>query len=248
MQTTREIRYFEQIDSTNNYLNKLLKEGAAIEKLAIVAGFQSNGRGQAENVWHSLPAQNALLSLGLIPSFLKAAEQFDLSRLVSLSIVDMLSKYLPTEKLQIKWPNDIYFDKRKIAGILISNMLNGNLISCSIVGIGVNINQAEFPAELTNAVSMAMITQKKYAVNVLISELLNLIDSRMAKMSKPEAKNNLSNEYFGRLYQFDQWHQYRIKGMEKQAKILGLSEYGQLILIDRDGEKTVCDLKEVVFL
>ncbi|HZX59878.1 MAG TPA: biotin--[acetyl-CoA-carboxylase] ligase, partial [Mucilaginibacter sp.] len=113
----------------------------------IMADDQHAGRGQQNNRWHSEPGKNLTFSLLLRPSFLSVTRQFDLTRAVSMGIIEALRPFLG-EKLKIKWPNDIYYEDRKMGGILIENTLQSNQIKNSVIGIGLNINQEAFPAEI----------------------------------------------------------------------------------------------------
>ena len=116
--------------------------------------YQYAGKGQGDHQWHSRPGENLLMSLLLFPAFLSASDQFYLSRVASLALIDTL-KTLKLAPL-IKWPNDILVNRRKLAGILIENGITGNKLSHSIIGIGMNLNQTEFPDFPLKATSVAL--------------------------------------------------------------------------------------------
>lgn len=115
---------------------------------------QSRGRGQRGNSWSSSAGANLTFSVVLCPGFLETAQQFYLSKAVSLAVCDTVESF--GVRPQVKWPNDIYIDGRKVAGILIENDLAGNFLSRSVVGIGINVNQTEFDPALPNPTSLAV--------------------------------------------------------------------------------------------
>lgn len=119
----------------------------------MVASFQSDGRGRRENEWQSNPGEN------LLCSFLVSDFDIDLlPRLnfaASISIVQCLEKF-GVKNTSIKWPNDVYVGDRKIAGILIENVLVKNIVKHSVVGIGLNINQTEFNQLEATSLKIAM--------------------------------------------------------------------------------------------
>ena len=127
--------HLSEIDSTNNYALNLLSKSTPAEGTTISADFQTHGRGQYGRDWLSESTKNLLSSIILYPDFLPANEQFSLSKAVSLAVRNCINSFLPSKEIRIKWPNDIYCDDKKIAGILIQNLLTGNKINVSVIGI-----------------------------------------------------------------------------------------------------------------
>jgi len=115
----RKIVRLEETESTNSYLKGLLKTEHLEEGSVVVADFQTAGRGQMGNSWYSGKGDNLLFSLLIYPIEIPANEQFIISRTISLAIKNTLDQF--TDDIRIKWPNDIYWKDRKIAGILIEN-------------------------------------------------------------------------------------------------------------------------------
>ena len=153
------IQQFDSLESTNKYC-ELLNLGETEEFTVIVAKEQTAGIGQRGNHWAAAPGQNLTFSVVLRPAFLPAADQYALTKAVSLAIVDTLAPLLPqrAEEVRIKWPNDIYVDDRKICGILINNHLQQERIAATVVGIGLNVNQRTFPDWVPNPTSLALLT------------------------------------------------------------------------------------------
>ena len=143
------ITWLDVTDSTNNRAQDGIP--TAEDRSVWAALFQTQGRGQRGNTWKASKGENLTFSILLKPSFILAQDQFIISAIVTLGI----HKYLQNKGIEsrIKWPNDIYAADRKICGILIENGISGNLLSTSICGIGLNINQREFPKDLPNPTS-----------------------------------------------------------------------------------------------
>ena len=133
------IKFHKELTSTNDQAFMLLKTINPVEGTVIYADFQKAGRGQKDNKWESEKGKNLLLSIILYPTSIRPEDQFYLSMAVSLGICDFIDSFFPGSK--IKWPNDIYINDDKIAGILIENSVMGETIESTIAGIGININQ-----------------------------------------------------------------------------------------------------------
>ncbi len=143
---TKEIKFqknsLKEIGSTNTYLQESDKDRLLPEGTIVYCDIQRSGRGQRGNSWESEPFKNLTFSLLLRPEHIPANRQFLLSEIVSLATVDVLNRY--ATGFSIKWPNDIYWHDKKIAGILIENVLSGSTFSRAIIGMGLNINQKNF--------------------------------------------------------------------------------------------------------
>jgi len=137
--------HLTEVDSTNTYLMTLPRDPAQ-PYVAVHADYQTAGRGQRGNTWQSAAGQNLLGSIRHHPTFLRPEQQFVLSQLIALAIVEELSSLLPSaaDDLRIKWPNDIYWRDRKLCGILIEYQLSTTAIEQAIIGFGVNVNQTDF--------------------------------------------------------------------------------------------------------
>ena len=167
------------------------------------ADFQTAGRGQRGHLWHSRKGENLTFSAVLEPTFVPIAEQFSVSEVVALSLVDMLAEYGIEAK--IKWTNDIYVGDKKLVGILIEHSLSSATLRRTIVGVGINVNQREFDPSSPNPVSMAQLLDRELdAEEVLQCFLKHLQENyeylREAKNSqlstltaaiKPSAESNL---------------------------------------------------------
>ena len=245
-----KITRFKNIESTNQYLQRLLDKGIDITDNIVVADFQTSGKGQGSNVWQSEDGMNLLFSIALDMSFLKAENQFLLTQMISVAMIDVLKKYLPEESLFIKWPNDIYFNDKKIAGILIKNEIKGMMLGTSIIGIGLNVNQTYFDKSLPNPISMKMITGKDYDLEGLLLEVYKSTSLQVYKCQsqcQSQCQSSIVNSYNHHLYRYNRWALFEHEGIEKEMMIVGYDRFGRLVLKEKNDREVVCDLKEIIF-
>lgn len=242
-----KITRFKTLDSTNQYLQNLLNEGTDIADNIVVTDFQTSGKGQGKNVWQSEDSKNLLFSIALDMSFLKAEKQFLLTQMVSVAMINVLKKYLPEESLFIKWPNDIYFNDKKIAGILIKNEIKGMMMGTSIIGIGLNVNQTSFDENLPNPISMKMITGKDFDLDELLSDIIGQLTTVNSQQQFFSFQFSVFN-YTNKLYRYQQWALYEHEGSVKEMMIVGYDHFGRLILKEKNDREVVCDLKEIAFV
>ena len=236
----------QHVDSTNNYLKELTSNSKPVpEGTVIMADSQFAGRGQQQNRWHSEPGKNLTFSLLLRPSFLSIAQQFDLTRAISLGIINALEPFLG-DKLKIKWPNDIYYEDKKLGGILIENILQGNQIKNSVVGIGLNINQEIFPLDVAKAVSLKQILHRDYDLKFILSEICKNIEAIYLNL-KAGRLLSVRNEYLARLYRLNEDKNYRAGDMIFTGRLTGVKDNGML-MISSDGRELLYNLKEIEFL
>ena len=167
----------KEVDSTNNFLKNLLSNSKPLpEGTVIMAESQFAGRGQQNNQWHAEPGKNLTFSILLNPTFLGIANQFDLTRTISLGVYDALQPILG-HQFKIKWPNDLYYGDQKLGGMLIENLISGTQIKNAIIGIGINVNQENFPADASNATSIKQILHADYDLRNLLSEICSHIEA-----------------------------------------------------------------------
>ncbi len=237
--------YYKSVLSTNSLASGLLRKNELPEGSVIYTDFQSAGKGQQGNKWESEVGKNLLLSIILFPSSVSPEQQFLLTITLSLGICDFLERYLCGSK--IKWPNDIYVKSDKIAGILIENSILEDTIENSIAGIGLNINQEKFPADIPNPVSLKMLTGTEYNTGSCIKELLTSLDERYKQLLYGD-RNKLHGEYINRLYRFNEFQIYRSDNREFEGKIIDVSSSGLLVIQGKNGETRKFSFREIDFL
>ena len=241
----KNIIILNEVDSTNNYANRLIVSKQAIEGTVVLARNQKEGRGQHGNSWESEAGKNVLMSIVLFPRFLAAENQFMMSKIVSLALADLLEK--ETDNVSIKWPNDLYVGNKKIAGILIENSVERHILHSSILGIGLNLNQEQFVSNAPNPVSLKKITGKNYDIEMFAARIADLVFEYYHKLK--ECKTDwINSQYFDKLFRKNTWAKFRKKGLEFDARITGIGEFGQLQLENRDNTITEYMFKEVEYV
>ncbi len=219
---------FPNLNSTNAFALDFLSKTNAIEGTVISTKRQTAGRGQRGNYWESEPDKNISLSIILFPKFLVATKQFDLSKIVALAVKDLIQAHCDKE-VKIKWPNDIYIENRKVAGILIQNSLSGVTIKNAVLGIGININQETFLSDAPNPTSLKLETGENFNIDELIKELCKHVEVWYLKL-KANQKQSINDAYLNALYRFNEVHNYKIVETDEvfQGKIIGIANSGQL--------------------
>ena len=122
------------IDSTNNYLKKIILDEGISDYTVVTAKFQTEGKGQLGTKWDSEDSKNLICSVYKKDININAQDQFVISALVSLALIKTLRK-ANLSNLYIKWPNDIMSDNKKICGILIENIVKENYIKDTVIGL-----------------------------------------------------------------------------------------------------------------
>lgn len=155
----------DQCHSTNSLLLERRTEGV------LWTDYQTAGRGQAGNGWESEKGKNILLSVGVANPPVAVDQQWRMSMLFSLVVWETIAALTDETKLTVKWPNDIYYDDRKLAGILIEHCLKGQKIAYSVLGIGLNVNQQEWKGTAPNPVSLLQITGQEWDREKIVEDL-----------------------------------------------------------------------------
>jgi BirA family transcriptional regulator, biotin operon repressor / biotin---[acetyl-CoA-carboxylase] ligase len=224
-----QIFILNQVDSTNTYaagLSVNTSEGSIVWALD-----QTKGRGQGENLWESEPGKNLTFSIILYPAFLSASNQFYISKIVSLAIFDLVSLY--ADNISIKWPNDIYTDDKKIAGILIENSIKADKIEKSVIGIGININQKNFLSAAQNPSSLSLITGKEYDLREILEILWEKIDFWYTIL-KEKKLFVIDSDYLKVLYRFNELSNFKGNGKCFKGRIINVNREGIIEISDEE--------------
>jgi len=243
-----QIIRLKTVGSTNDYMIEQVSSGKIItEGAVVIAGEQTRGRGLDKNSWESEPGKNLTFSVLLKPQFLRADQQFMLNKSVSLAIFDFIRNHVGSHKVCIKWPNDIYVENLKVAGVLISNTIIGNKLLNSVAGIGVNINQDKFSELTRNPVSLKHILKKELDLELAFQNLLYWLEYRYEQLRNHQV-NKINSDYLGSLYRINELHFFIYKGEILSARITGVSDYGHLQITTNTLEKLECDFREIKFV
>jgi len=239
----KNLVYVPECHSTNTLGSELCQRSATAEGTTIITDNQTMGRGQRGNSWHSDPYKNLTFSLVLKPSFLKPIDQFNLTVAISLALRDFLTHRIPGE-VKIKWPNDILVNDKKLCGILIENTLSGDTIQCSVVGIGLNVNQDSFSME--SASSMKVVAGHDFNLSDELSLLFEFLERRYLQLRSGKL-TDLRNDYLSSLYGKGEERRFLVGTSEIIGVIEGFNQQGKLLLATGGGTKSY-DLKEIRFI
>jgi BirA family biotin operon repressor/biotin-[acetyl-CoA-carboxylase] ligase len=237
--------FFENLPSTNSHAAHLLKNNDLPEGTIIYTNYQSAGQGQIGKRWESEDDKNLLISIVLFPSMINPDDQFYISMTVSLGICDFLRRYIPV--CSIKWPNDIYVNNDKIAGILIENSILGNQIENTIAGIGLNVNQDKFYSDAPNPVSLSLITGMSYDLTICLNQLASDLDKRYKQLISGKFIQ-IKQEYVSRLFRLNEWCNFRDMNDIYSGRIMSVTENGKLQIERRNGHISEFSFKEVDFI
>ncbi|MBO7261395.1 MAG: biotin--[acetyl-CoA-carboxylase] ligase [Alistipes sp.] len=236
------IHYIEQTTSTNDEARKECYDHLD----AIWSEYQTSGRGQRGHSWHSAEGENVTFSVVLKPTFLPVVEQFLLSEVVALALVDTMAEY--GIECRIKWTNDLYAGDSKLAGVLIEHQLSTEGIVRTIVGIGLNINQREFPADLPNPTSMALLRSASFDRREVLERYMANLEAWYGRLLEGN-KSAIEERYRELMYHLDEQHIYALASGEKfRAIIRGVRPSGELRLEHEDGTIREYAFKEVEFV
>lgn len=232
-----QIFNLDEVDSTNNFAAKLISDQLCQNGAVIMSDYQTLGKGQRGNHWISNKRENIMMSVVYQPDNMSVSEQITLTWGTSLAVVELLTEF--GISAQVKWPNDIYVNRKKIAGVLIENQLMGKRVSFSIIGIGLNVNQLEFG--LTNATSIAL---EKNKIQI-IEEVRNTL---LAKMNDLLFKDFifLKQKYESLLFLKDHESEFEDEQGVFKGKIKGVTDEGLLIILKENRLKNY-GIKQLTF-
>lgn len=242
----------QTIDSTNKYAMQLVHAGMAQHGMAVFAHNQTSGKGQRGKKWTSESNVNIALSIIIKPDLLQVYEQFYLSAAVALAAHHFLAKYAG-EKTKIKWPNDLYWGDRKAGGILIESVIgsfkpannnsdlgadshtspankqqSSSLWQWAVIGIGININQIDFPEDLPNPVSLKQITGKNFEPIELAKELCDFINEQLDTLFNGK-RIELIQQYNQYLYKLNEHIKLKKENRVFDVVINGVASSGKLM-------------------
>ncbi|MFK7970680.1 MAG: biotin--[acetyl-CoA-carboxylase] ligase [Bacteroidia bacterium] len=228
--------------STNTLAQQLLTDRPP-EGTVISADVQTQGRGQAGTTWTASSGQNILMSVILYPK-LAAPEAYALGQMAALAVWQCIHALDQDADLHIKWPNDILLEGHKIAGILIENQLQGSRVHATVIGIGLNVNQAVFPPQHRMPTSLFLHSGQTYELHDIQDRLLNSLEANYLRMRQHGAAS-FKRDFEARMYGFQQTIPFIYDGETHHCKVLGTDKQGRLLLETPDGSERSFGLKEI---
>ena len=250
-----EIVRLTDIASTNDYL---LSQDTR-QEVCVVTDFQSAGKGMGTNTWESESGKNLLFSILVHPTWLPIAEQYLMSMAEALALHDALTQVLQPllgaevmEKLCIKWPNDIYWEDKKLSGTRIDGSIRGALLQDLIIGTGINVNQEHFQGTAPNPVSLCQIAEaygkeQEFALDEILQTILSRFAHYEGLLRRGE-QETVIKLYHERLYWRKGYHRYEDADGEFEAELVGVAPNGMMTLRRKDGSLQAFEFKQVRFI
>tara|TARA_B100000965_G_scaffold64159_1_gene49992 strand:+ start:1516 stop:2274 length:759 start_codon:yes stop_codon:yes gene_type:complete len=223
--------HLKECSSTNDFLINLNSNSTCKEGMLVSADFQTNGRGQRNNKWTSEKNANLTFSL-LIEPKLQISYQFYLNIISSLTIHEVLFSILGSN-IKIKWPNDIYYKNKKVAGILVENIVKNKKIQKSIIGFGINVNQIEFP--ISNAISIFNVKLTKFSKKKILKSILIEFEKNYNLLKNKKYETLFSN-YSKRLFMLNKTVICR-ENKNYMGVLIGITKFGKLLIKVNDDYK-----------
>ena len=235
----------DAIDSTNSFLKKKSSNQEIDDFTIVYTQNQFKGRGRTNKQWISEPNKN--IAFSLFKRFKKTDLEhiFLLNIIISISILEMLKKYRVND-VRIKWPNDIIAKNKKISGVLIENKIKKNNSINSVIGIGINVNQQNFP-DFLSATSIINEIGSVSEIDSLANELAVVIKSNF-KFLKSNS-NLYLDQYNNKLYNKNQTVRFKNNiGKIKVGKIVKVDISGNLVIMNEKGKIECFRENEIKFL
>jgi BirA family biotin operon repressor/biotin-[acetyl-CoA-carboxylase] ligase len=236
----------DAIDSTNDFLKGLSQKENLENYTVVTAKYQTKGKGQMGSIWASEDNKNLITSILIKDAIVSIKEIFNLNIVIAVSVIQALNDQKITH-LNIKWPNDIMAENKKIAGILIENSIKENQKIESIVGIGLNINQTNFE-NLPKASSLKNIMHQDFDINTILESIVVKIEENIEKL-KNDNIDSFWNEYEKYLFRkgkptlFEDTNQQRFMGI-----INSVTRDGQLEILLEDDSLKYFEVKEIMMI
>lgn len=227
---TKIIR-IQEVDSTNRFLKEMKDCDEEVLTIA-VADYQTAGKGQGAHSWEGEAGKNLLFSMMVSPRWVPVRQQFLLSEAGALAIKDALDTY--TDGITLKWPNDVYWNDKKISGTLIETSIDSKGIKRCIFGIGININQLEFKSDAPNPVSLAQILGHEVDREEVLRKVIEAF-GRYYELLRRADYQDVSGIYHLSLYRRKGYHWYEDADGKFEGAFVEVEDDGHLILHDKKG-------------
>lgn len=233
----------KEIDSTNRFLREL-KDEQEDEMVVAVADFQTAGKGQGSHTWESEAGKNLLFSIKVHPRWVPVRQQFLLSMAGAIAIKEALETYV--DGITLKWPNDVYWNDKKISGTLIETSIDSKGIKTCIFGIGINVNQEAFHSDAPNPVSLRQILGHEVDKDELLQKVIEGF-RRYYELLRRADYMDVSGIYHLSLYRRKGFHRYEDADDDFEGAFVEVEDDGHLILHDKQGVIRSYSFGEVKF-
>jgi BirA family biotin operon repressor/biotin-[acetyl-CoA-carboxylase] ligase len=239
----KNVVFLTHCHSTNELAKTMVKSSGLSNGSILITDFQENGRGQQGNIWVSEKGKNLLFTIVIKPVDFVPNKQYLLNVLTAAAIHKTLSKLMPSTKVEIKWPNDIFVNDQKIAGILIETSISNGRLETVYCGIGLNVNQGHF--SLNTATSMYLESGDAFDRDTVLETIILEMESGFELLDSN--KDELLAYYHANMRWNSELHSYMIDGAQTEGVIKGIDNHGKLIM-EVSGQLRHFALKEITFL
>lgn len=236
--------YLAECDSTNNLALLNLSNNGPKENICIYTYNQSAGRGQIGRKWYSGSGKNLTCSFRIPLDAYPVSQQFYLNMAFALAVKDFIRRFI-SDEVSIKWPNDIYVGDKKIAGLLIQNTLRAEYISSTILGVGINVNETDFPSDLPNPVSLQQLVGIPQDLLTLQQLLAAIVMDKLERLL--ERAQDYRNEYLNALFRKGVPASYIVADTDVTGIIQGISESGKLE-VAFNGRSRLFSFREIAYV
>lgn len=234
-----EIISIPSATSTNQWMRDR-REELRHKTVLLLTDFQTAGRGSGTNHWESQEGMNLTFSLQVYPTVLAATHMFALSEAMSLGVCMGLKQLaesedtIKKENFRVKWPNDVYYSDEKICGMLIENDLMARQVDCSIIGVGINVNQNIFLSGAPNPTSLSMLVGHSMCRMQVLEQVLRCFHSYYQLIECGDFAL-LHTLYLSQVYRWQEIHRFTDRAGDFEARIVNVQPDGHLILQDSAG-------------
>lgn len=259
----RLLRVYDTVESTYGELQRWATEESSLPSGSCIdALYQTGGRGQRGNSWFATREKNLLPTFLLKDTSLPATEVVRISDWVALSVAEVVAQWAEgltpeafysssSSRVKVKWPNDVYWGDQKIAGILIAHTLQKGRIASSFCGIGLNVNEKNFPRELPNPTSLTEICGKELLLEEVRISLFSALERNYPRaMETSDGGEAVHHRYEEKLYRRGEKATYLdvLQNRHFEGIIEGVSPEGRLLLRESATGKLLCyAFKEIVY-
>ena len=237
----RKWYFLPETDSTNAEVIRRLSSHPSEEGLVVIADCQTGGKGRSGRVWHSAPGTGIYLSMLIQPNF--SPERIPIVTLMAgLAAAIAVNEFIP-QPAQLKWPNDLLLNNKKIAGVLCE--YHATKVPAVIIGIGINVNHTQFPDDIKDiATSLKLESGLETNRTTLIKQLVKQFDFQYSELKNNKIQALIDNwtrhsDLFGKSIIISKGDQ-SITG-----KAVRLDNLGRLVVLNESGKEIVLDSGEV---
>ncbi|MGP4071924.1 biotin--[acetyl-CoA-carboxylase] ligase [Piscibacillus sp. B03] len=226
--------YKEQVTSTQIVAHDLAREGAE-HGTVVVAKEQTKGRGRMRRYWESKDGVGLWFSSILRPEGVEPKRASQMTLVAAVGIADYLSKR--GIDIKIKWPNDLFINGKKLAGILTEMQAEQDAVEYIILGIGINMNHEKqdlFESEKNKATSLYIETDQLFNLNIVLKDLLNELESKFDLFIE-DGFSTIKEKWESYAYKLGEWVTIKTQS-EWDAKVFGIDEDGALMVMDQDNQ------------